>query len=388
MKRLVQLIRNNGDVLAIFGIMVAIFGYIIFTFSSTASDFHSHAQFIRDYVTEPDSHMFSGNFLMYFIVNLLTFFSGNMQAINLVFALLVASCSTAKYVLVREAFAIDVEKRWAQIMSASLLFVYIIPILYFFHGIWPELNYMMFIYLTPNEWHNGTFICMMPFAISAYLLSIRQLEQFDPKRVWHISIALLFSILMKPSFFFIYAVVFPFIYLWKYRFNKEFWLMMVPMIVGVLAVLYEYLTIFLYFPSDGTGGVAITAERFTQWSFWQIRWQSWLVSLALPIIFTVLYWKEIRHDPEFYALVGMLVVSLGIFLFCVERGPRAGDGNFAWQLYAVMWFIYYYILKITVRSIQQNSWLKREKSMIVLYGCHVIFGIVYLLRFLITQNFY
>jgi len=388
MKRFVQLIRNNGDVLAIFGIMMAIFGYIIFTFPGTASDFHQQTEFIRDYVTEPDSHMFSGNFLMYFIVNLFTGFSGNMVAIMTVFSLLVAACETAKYVLVREAFAIDVEKRWARMMSAALLFVYIIPILYFFHGIWPELNYMLLIYLTPNEWHNSTFICMMPFAISAYLLSIRQLEQFDSRRVWYICIALLFSILMKPSFFFIYVVVFPFIYLWKYGFSKEFWLMMIPMAVGVLAVLYEYLTIFLYFPSDGTGGVAITAERFTHWSFWQIRWQSWLVSLALPIIFTVLYWKQIRRDPEFHALAGMLVVSLGIFLFCVERGPRANHGNFAWQLYAIMWFIYYYILKITVRSIQQNGWLKREKGMIVLYGCNVIFGIVYLLRFLITQNYY
>ena len=164
--------------------------------------------------------------------------------------------------------------------------------------------------------------------------------------------------------------------------------MMLPMVAGVLAVVYEYLTIFLYFPSDGTGGVAITVERFTQWRFWQIRWQSWLVSLALPIIFCVLYWKEIRRDLEFHSLAGMLAVSLGIFLFCVERGPRADHGNFAWQLYAIMWFIYYYILKITVRSIRQNGWLKREKAMIALYSCHVIFGLVYLLRFLITQNYY
>lgn len=108
MKRFVQLIRNNGDVLAIFGIMMAIFGYIIFTFPGTASDFHQQTEFIRDYVTEPDSHMFSGNFLMYFIVNLFTGFSGNMVAIMTVFSLLVAACVTifTKYALQHEFLSV------------------------------------------------------------------------------------------------------------------------------------------------------------------------------------------------------------------------------------------------------------------------------------------
>ena len=196
------------------------------------------------------------------------------------------------------------------------------------------------------------------------------------------------SVLVKPSFFFIYAVVFPIIYWMRYRFSKSFWLMMIPVAAGVCAVLYEYLTIFLFFPSGGTGGVAITAERFAQWPFWQVRLQSWTVSLALPIIFAWLYWKEIRKDYEFYTVAGLLAVALGIFLFCVERGPRASHGNFAWQIYAAMWFVYYYVLKVVVKGVQKNGWQKREIGMVALYGLHVIFGIVYLLRFLIMQTFH
>lgn len=388
MKRILAFFRTNGDVLAVFAAMMAIFTYVLFAFPVSASDFQTHAEAIRDYVTVPDSHMFSGNFLMYFIVNLLTLFSGDMIAIYVAFALVVAAANTAKYVIVRNAFALDIDQRWARMMSAALLVVYIIPVLYFFPGIWPHLHYMHLIYLTPNEWHNSTFICMMPFAIIAYLLSIRQLEQYDPRRTWYIGLSLMLSVLVKPSFFFIYAVVFPIIYWMRYRFSKTFWLMMIPVAAGVCAVLYEYLTIFLFFPSGGTGGVAITAERFAQWPFWQVRLQSWTVSLALPIIFVWLYWKEIRKDYEFYTVAGLLAVALGIFLFCVERGPRASHGNFAWQIYAAMWFVYYYVLKVVVQGVQKNGWQKREIGMVALYGLHVIFGIVYLLRFLIMQTFH
>ena len=70
MKRILAFFRTNGDVLAVFAAMMAIFTYVLFAFPVSASDFQTHAEAIRDYVTVPDSHMFSGNFLMYFIVNL------------------------------------------------------------------------------------------------------------------------------------------------------------------------------------------------------------------------------------------------------------------------------------------------------------------------------
>jgi hypothetical protein len=46
------------------------------------------------------------------------------------------------------------------------------------------------------------------------------------------------------------------------------------------------------------------------------------------------------------------------------------------------------VLKVVVQGVQKNGWQKREIGMVALYGLHVIFGIVYLLRFLIMQTFH
>jgi hypothetical protein len=276
--------------------------------------------------------------------------------------------------------------------------VYIFPLLYLFGGIWQEIDNMLLGYIVPNVWHNSTVLCMMPFAIVVYLLSLKQLEHYDAKRNIYIGLALIVSILIKPSFYFVYGVVFPVIYWIRYRFSKEFWHLMLPIFIGVFFVLYEYLTIFLLYPSNEGDGVVISLSRLAVWSFWKIRWQTWLVSLLFPIVFVTLYKKEIRRDLEFYALVGMLAVAVGIFLLCAETGIRASHGNFAWQMYIAMWFIYYYILKVIVRNVQHiyprltavkwSGIAKREKLMIGLYMFHVACGIWYLIRYLITQNYY
>lgn len=396
--RFVNSICKHWDVIAVFVVMAAIFTFMMFTFREKTTDMFEHAYAVWKKVAVEGTHMFSGNFILYFTVNLLTLFSGNQLAIAIVFPLFIALCNTAKYVVVRNAFALEVEQRWARMAAAALLFVYIFPLLYLFGGIWPEIDNMLLGYIVPNVWHNSTVLCMMPFAIVVYLLSLKQLEHYDAKRNIYIGLALIVSILIKPSFYFVYGVVFPVIYWIRYRFSKEFWHLMLPIFIGVFFVLYEYLTIFLLYPSNEGDGVVISLSRLAVWSFWKIRWQTWLVSLLFPILFVILYKKEIRRDLEFYALVGMLAVAVGIFLLCAETGIRASHGNFAWQMYIAMWFIYYYILKVIIRNVQHiyprlagvkwHGIAKREKLMIGLYLFHVACGIWYLIRYLITQNYY
>ena len=398
MKRIVNSICKHWDVIAVFLVMAAIFTFMMFTFREKTTDMFEHAYAVWKKVAVEGTHMFSGNFILYFTVNLLTLFSGNQLAIAIVFPLFVALCNTAKYVIVRNAFAIDMEQRWANVLSLSLLFVYVFPVLYLFGGIWPEIDNMLLGYIVPNVWHNSTMLCMMPFAIVVYFLSIKQLQNYDSKRNLYIGLALIISILIKPSFYFVYGVVFPVVYWMRYGFSKELLYLLLPIIIGVFFVLYEYITIFLLYPVNEGDGVVIGIDRLLTWSFWKIRWQTWLASLLFPIVFVSLYKKEIHNDYEFFALVGMLVVAIGIYLLCAETGKRASHGNFAWQMYIVMWFVYYYILKVIVQNVQHTyprltavKWsgiAKREKLMISLYMFYVACGIWYLLRYLITQNYY
>lgn len=397
MKRFVDILRNNWDVIVVFACMTAIFTHIMFNFDGNSGDLIGHAKAVMRRASVGGPTIFAGNFLLYLIANVLTLFSGNRLAIWIALPLIIALCNTAKYVIVGKAFAIDVDKKAAKSLSLALLLVYVVPLAYLFHGLgeWTQHWYMG--YIVPNIWHNSTLICMMPFAIVAYLQSVRQLQDYSPRRTVYISIALILSILVKPSFFFVYATVFPFVYLVRYRLNKEFFRLMLPILCGAIIVLYEYITIGMYYPKHEGDGMIISFARIFTLPFWETRWLTWLISLFFPMLFAVLYRKEIYKDLEFYALVGMLIVALGIYMCCQETGYRAFHGNFAWQMYAVMWFVYFYILKKIVHSIQTMyphlthirwsgiAW--REKIMCSLYALHVASGVVYLLHYLITRNY-
>ena len=397
MKKIIDIFRNHWDVLVVFLFMATLFIYMMFHFGGTSGDFLGHTMGVIRRATVRGTSIFAGNFLLYLVVNVLTLFSGNKLAVWIALPIVIALCETAKYVIVRNSFAIDVERKAANMLSASLLFVSAIPIMYLFGflGAWTQHFYMG--YILPNLWHNSTLICMMPFAIVAYIQSVRQLQDYSSQRTVYITIALVLSILVKPSFFFVYATVFPFVYWIRYRWSKEFWSLLVPIFFGVMIVLYEFITISLFYPDHESNGMIISFARVFSAAFWNTRWITWLISIAFPALFAVLYRKEIYKDLEFYALIGMLIVALGIFICCQETGSRAKHGNFAWQMYAVMWFIYFYVLRKIVQSIQTvyprltnihwSGLAWREKLMCSLYALHVVSGIAYLLHYLITRNY-
>lgn len=324
--------------------------------------------------------------------NLLSLFSGALFPIQCAIVVLISVSNTAKYVLVRNEFCQKYGVKTAKMASAALLFVYVIPVLYFLKifGVFLNINNMYLQYYVPNVWHNSTILCMMPFAIVTYLLSIRQFEQYDKKRNGLIVLFVVLGTLVKPSFFFCYALAFPIIMFVRYRFGKEFFCSLLPVLIGCACVLYEFLTI--YDGGDGNG-VSIDVLPLFTLDFWESRILYFAVSMALPAFFVVFYYKEIHRDREFWFVLIMLVVALGVVWCCHETGDREGHGNFGWQVVSAMWFVYYYILKTILKrnkALQDNSCPRLQilvsKGFMVLYGIHVAMGILYLMKFCITKD--
>ena len=200
-----NIVRENRDVIGIFALMVSIFAYIMFVIKWN-SDLPAHARIAQQMLEE--HRLFSTNFLMYFLINLLTFFTGAKYPMRAVLVLLLAAANTAKYTIVREAFREWTSSKTAKLASFSMLFVYIIPLMYFLKplGIFLSADNMYMGYYVPNVWHNSTILCMMPFAIACYLLSVKQFKQYTDRRNKYISLFLVLSVLVKPSFFFVYVI--------------------------------------------------------------------------------------------------------------------------------------------------------------------------------------
>lgn len=384
-----NIIKKNLDVIGIFALMVGIFAYIMFVIKWN-SDLPAHTYIAQQMLEE--HRLFSTNFLMYFLINLLTFFTGAKYPMRAVLVLLLAAANTAKYAIVREAFREWTSSKTAKLASFSMLFVYIIPLMYFLKplGIFLSADNMYLGYYVPNVWHNSTILCMMPFAIACYLLSVKQFKQYTDRRNKYISLFLVLSVLVKPSFFFVYVIAYPIIMLSQYGLSKTFSKSLLPLLVGGICLVYEYVTIYYSGVNDGSSVVIDIAQLFTL-DFWQSHILYLVVSLSLPLLFLCLYGRTIVRDPEFWFVLIMLVCGLGIMWCCRETGPRATHGNFGWQTIAAMWFVYFYMLKIATNSevlpLPQRGGYSR-RVILIIFGLHVIMGFVYLGKFLVTKSFY
>lgn len=399
-------LRKNMDAIMVFLPMFCVFFFVVFY---SVSDMSDHAYFAREKLKE--GKLFSNNFLMYFLINLFSGFSGTIHSTKAVLVLLLSVSNTAKYVIVKKAFEQWCNCKQAMVASLSLLMVFVVPILFFLNLFGCALgeDFMYLGYCVPNVWHNSTILLMMPFAILTYLLSVKQFEDYDKRRNGLISLFVVLGTLIKPSFFLIYAVAYPILMFTKYQWKREFFLSLIPILCGCICVLYEYLTI--YAPSttvdianESNSGVAIEIMPLFTIGFWKSRWLKLMISMILPVAFVIAYWKEIIKDREFWFVFIMLFMALGISWCCHETGPRADHGNFGWQVIAAMWFVFYYMLKVILKeSVQKVSVVKSEATtnpkesflhlsktnvFLILYSLHVITGVWYLSRYLITGLYF
>lgn len=385
-----NIVKKNLDVVFIFLLMLLVFGCIMFYVGN--SDLPAHANIALDMLN--NNRLFSTNFLMYFCVNILTFFSGNIFCMCIVLVVLIALSNTLKYKFVKDELLDKYDDKIASLSSFTLLFVYIIPVFYFlkYIGFFQNTHNMYMGYFVPNVWHNSTILCMMPFAIKVFQLSVKQLKEYETHRNIKIALYLTISTLIKPSFFFIYMVAYPIVMLFRYGFSYRFFVGMLPVLIGCLCMLYEYFTI--YMVATDESGVVISFSHILTCEFWKSHILYFLVSLAFPLLFLLLYRTQVCNDYEFWFVLLMLVSAIGISWCCVETGSRAMHGNFTWQVVSAMWFVYYYMLKIILRDDSCELALPNTigggiRSCVIkmVYSLHVLMGLVYLLRFLFTKNF-
>lgn len=390
--RIKTFVCSHIDTIFVALFMTVVFSYIMFL---GFSDLQAHADIAMRMLRE--HRLFENNFLMYLMAIILTGFTGALVPTRLAIVLLIVFSNTTKYVLVRNEMSETIPLRYAKMASLALLFVFVVPVFYFLKifGVFLNANTMYLGYYVPNVWHNSTILCMMPFAIMTFFFSVRQFDKYDGRRNGLITLFVVLATLVKPSFFFIYVVAYPICMFVKYRFNKEFFYSFIPILAGCACVVYEYLSI--YDGEDGSGVVISVMPLFTL-AFWKSHIEYFAASILFPVLFVLFYWKEIRHDYEFWFVLIMLVVALGIKWCCAETGERALHGNFGWQVIAAMWFVFYYMLKIIfqsysnykdVKKIDKTNRFGRKKSIVFLgiYGVHVVMGLVYLIKFLVTNSY-
>ncbi len=353
------------------------------------NDIHDHAAFARQMCT--GEIPYSGNFLVYLLVNVVTLFSANVTATEVGLCFLLAVAGTYRYQLtqkkINEVVGTESNQWYHALLALSMLFVFAIPVPSYFLGD----SFMYIGNYVPNVWHNSTILFLFPFAMLLFELSYKQLQHNDAKRNWWILGLILLNLFIKPSYFFVFICVYPLMLLFKYKFKKEFWISILPLIIGCFFLVLEYWVIYKTTPpsnKEASSVVFLPFYRSPEFADLQFIPLTMFFSLLFPILYAAFnYRKVIKTNLFWYSLLSF-VVSVLIFFFISESGPRASHGNFYWQIVICTWLSFFIALLALLKDFKMEGKTLKNISLLSVFSIHVIVGVIYFVRILSTGNYY
>lgn len=390
------------DTAAVFIVTLAIFLYLVFLSDSLGhaiTDTYLHS--IQIFKINNGSEVYPPNFLFYFIVNALSFFSGNIFRIYLYAALLQALAISLRYQLTKKYILNEIissnispgkVKAAAVLVSLSLIFYF--PIQDYI-GV-SAFNMYYLGKVSPNVWHNSTTIFLSPFALLLFWCQYKQLvssKDVTSKETLIISLLVLINLFIKPSFIMAFAPVTSLMLFLKYGFTRKLLKAILPILIGVGTLYLFYNIIFVnklggYIENSGSMSLSKPFEA------WMLNVPAFYIPIALihsfafPLAFALIYRKRFFSNPMIMYAVYLVLTGLFISAVLIEEGPRSWHCNFMWQnvicSYILTFTVVIEALKVFFEEGFNNS---KFKIITGIFSLHVIMGLMYLLRFLLTNNY-
>lgn len=380
-------------VFEIIEISILILIYYYFTFM-IKSDIPDHVMIIKNYAIYNIST--PANFLYYFIVYLLSFFSSNTTILCIISVYVLAFSTFFKYVIVKKVISSEISNSYkcantlASLISFSLLFAFSLPSILIFKGLLSTLS------LSPNVWHNSTTIFVMPFVILLFWTSLKQLKEFQVKRLFFIAVLIITTVLIKPSFIFVFIVTYPVFLFKKYLFSKLFWINLIPIILASLIVLIEYYFIYVESSSvEDKSSIAIdlfyiinTRYAHGNWMYIIAVFISTIVSGYLFPIVLLFRNKQLFKEEmiQFAILCSIIGLIIGYSLY--ETGCRSLHGNLTWQNIMCSFLLFLVCIVQLLKLIAANplKW-KAYRIEISIFALHFLSGILYFFKVLVTASY-
>ncbi|MDO6444986.1 hypothetical protein Q4493_04275 [Colwellia sp. 1_MG-2023] len=369
--------------LVIFILSLLIFSWISFNVST---DINLHAEMIRK--ISDKTILPPANFLYYLTVYFFSFFETNIDNLlfSSIFTLTIAL--TAKFILTRKIFQYYNQNN-KEIRKNSYVFILLPSILLLFVFSLPASNYYLG-QIPPNVWHNSTTILVMPFSLALFFLSYLQLIKPSNKRISTLVILCLLNILIKPSYFFVFAMVFPLLLLKTFKFNNAMWRNLIPVFIGTLTTLILYYLIYsLSYGNQYADKASIIIKPFSVWSYFTPNiLYSLVASLVFPIIYIGFYWRDVFKNLLLqYATISYLV-AISLTALLSETGAREYHGNFFWQSTICSYILFLVTTLLFVEKVAFSG-LKPLKNKVILgaFLLHFLAGIAYLIKIFNTHNY-
>jgi hypothetical protein len=384
------------EYISYWGVAVFIIALLIFTEIiqlGIKSDIQVHINYIEDIINRISTP--PANILYYLILYTVALFNTGFQPLSISTVIVLSSAVTAKFILARR-FAIYYFKEIAEgnsritpsdrtisLLALFSIFAFSLPTSRILEGVY----YLG--QIPPNVWHNSTTIFLMPFAFLLFWISYQQLLKPTPLRIFTLTLLCIVNILAKPSFYFVFCVVYPLMLLRSFGLKKDFWLNLIPLVMGSFLLIIQYYLIYkLGFSNMDAEKSGIGFGPFMVWSHFSSNIAiSFLASIIFPFAFVCIYWKDFLKNLLLQYTVLAFLFAVVIFCVLIESGPRLYDGNFFWQCVVCNYFLFLVVslqFYEKIRSIGMTTWY--NIIILICYAIQVESGFAYLAKLFITHR--
>lgn len=385
------------DLLIFFLFFLKIYYFLILNFST---DFPTHIKFAAK--ANNSEELYPPYFMYFFLVNLLSGFTSNLSLMYKAGALILSLSTVGKYIVSKHFINQYILKRYIKFrrgvlffLALGLLFCFAMPDIYSFF----ILKFMYLGRIPSTVWHNSTMILMFPFAIMLFqqqlkLSKLKNLKIFD-KEILIVTGLIILNLCIKPAFLIVFFPVSFFMILYNFKKDnfKDTFVKLVPLFIGSLVLLIQYVIIFYlslgsFKEEENSIVVGIPFEFLRNFvPYWYIP-IGLLISYIFPLA-TVFCYKEILKFQPFKHALAYSFLGLLISIFIIEDGSRRFDGNFTWQNIICM----YLLILSTAVFLAKKLWTKERYSnkMIflgILFIIHVLSGVLYLFKIYYTKSYF
>lgn len=376
----------------LFIVLIVIYYYLTFKIDT---DIPHHAEFIKEYIDGKKG--FQVNFLYYLLVYSLSFFSSNIVVLFSVSVIVLSIATFFKYFIVKKILISELFGHYKNLEIVTTITSFVLIISFSLPSIMIIMRKLYTMSLPPNVWHNSTTIAVMPFVVLLFWLSDRQLYEFDIKRLIYIGLLVIVSALIKPSFLFVYLIVYPAFLFRKFLFSKLFWINLIPLLVAVVIIFVEYYLIYLSKVVSDNDKNSISIDlfylaniKFANGNVFKIivlLLSTIISSLLFPLVVLFRNKTLIKIQGIQFAVFSIVVAFIIGNLF-IETGDRAFHGNLFWQNIMCS-FLLFFICTLHLLKLIALDEFKYEKYRIEIaaLALHFVFGILYLAKIFITTSY-
>ncbi|MBI4645668.1 MAG: hypothetical protein HY738_03485 [Bacteroidia bacterium] len=161
--------------------------------------------------------------------------------------------------------------------------------------------------------------------------------------------------------------------------SSIFWYNILPVAIGVILFIAQYLYIYNINPVDSKDGIAVAPFLFlSNWINLKLLPFTVLASITFPLVLFISYFNTLKKELIVKYAVALFTVALLIGFTFIETGHRRWDGNFMWQAIVCSFILYLVACKQLLKIYLTKGVDLRIKFNTVVFLLHFIIGIVYL----------